>query len=81
MKNIDVIKKELCRQIMEATPEQLKSIVDIVEEGYVDLKWIDISMALTCDKCERMYDCKTDDSSQECIDNFKRFCEEDVQTL
>lgn len=78
MKNIDVLKKDLCKQITEATPEQLKSIVDIVVEGHLNLKWIDISKALTCDKCEMMYGCKTDDSSQECIDNFKRFCEEEV---
>lgn len=78
MKNIDVIKKDLCDQIMKATPEQLKSIIDAVKEGDVDLQWIDINKALTCDKCEKMYGCKTDDSSQECIDNFKRFCEEGV---
>lgn len=78
MKNIDVIKKDLCKQIMEATPEQLKSIVDIVTEGCENLKWIDISKTLTCDKCEMMYGCKTEDSVEECIDNFKRFCEEDL---
>lgn len=72
-----MIRKDLCKQIMEATPEQLKSIVDAVEE-HDTLQWIDISKALTCEKCEMIYGCKTDDSSQECIDNFRRFCEEDI---
>ena len=78
MTNLDVIKEDLCRQIMAASPEQLKTIVDIVEEGYRNLDWIDISKMLTCDKCKAKYGCKTEDSSQECIDNFKEFCEEDV---
>lgn len=73
-----MIKKDLCNQIMKATPEQLKSIVDAVKEGDVNLEWIDVSKALTCDKCEMMYGCKTDNSLQECINNFNRFCEEDI---
>lgn len=78
MTNLDVIKEDLCRQIMAATPEQLKTIVDIVEEGYRNLSWIDISKMLNCDKCRAKYDCITEDSIQECIDNFKKFCMEEV---
>ncbi len=78
MTNLDIIKEDLCRQIMSSSPEQLKSIVDIVEEGYENLAWIDISKMLTCDKCRVKYGCNTEDSLQECIDNFKTFCDEDL---
>ncbi len=78
MTNLDVIKEDLCRQIMAASPEQLKTIVDIAEEKDERLKWIDTSKMLNCDKCRVKYGCFTEDSIQECIDNFKKFCEEEV---
>ncbi|WP_461818127.1 hypothetical protein [Faecalimonas sp.] len=78
MTNLDAIKKDLCEQIMSASPEQLKNIVDIVEEGNNCLNWIDISKMLTCGKCKARYGCKTEDSDQDCIDNFKQFCAEEI---
>lgn len=78
MTNLDVIKEDLCKQIMAASSEQLKTIADIIEEGYKPLQWIDISKMLTCDKCKVRYGCKTEESEQECVDNFKRFCEEEI---
>ena len=78
MTNLDVIRKDLCDQIMAASPEQLKAIVDVIEEGCSLLEWIDISKMLTCEKCKMRYGCKTEDSNQDCIDNFKQFCAEEI---
>lgn len=78
MTNLDAIKEDLCNQIMAASPEQLKTIVDVIEEGHNCLDWIDISKMLTCNKCKVRYGCKTEDSDQDCIDNFKQFCKEEI---
>ena len=38
MTKLDVIKKDLCRQIMEVTPEQLKDFVDMKDENFSTLE-------------------------------------------
>lgn len=63
---------------LEATPEQLKDFTDMKDENFSTLEWINISKMLTCDKCKILYGCKTEESNQDCIDNFIQFCSEEV---
>lgn len=82
MNNLEKMKKYLCDQIMNATAEEFKEIVDYLEE-YKSLKspdyrfsWIDIHDFFTCDKCRRMYGCDTEnDTCSTCIENFRKYCE------
>ncbi len=48
------------------------------DENFSTLEWINISKMLTCDKCKILYGCKTEESNQDCIDNFIQFCSEEV---
>lgn len=80
MKNIDIIKENLCAQIKNMPAEKFLDFMDELQE--CDDGIFDLGMLFSCKKCKKIYGkCKEADTTDECAERFLIYANDTTLSL